>query len=345
MTFYLAPDGDNARAGTSMATAWRDFAPLNARDLKPGDRVLLRGGATFSGALQLDANDAGDAGNPVVIGSFGEGRALIDAGAGSAIRVYNAGGVRVENLILRGGADNKSSGLEFYCDLSGAVKLQGIAVSQIAVSGFGRSGISIGAYPADKSASGFAGVTVADCSLHDNADGGLGSWGAALYAHRDVTVRDCDAFDNRGIAGKGSHSGNGIVLGDVEGALIERCRAWNNGERSDFAGGGPVGIWAYNATRVTIQFCESWGNRSASRKDGGGFDLDGGVTDSLVQFNYSHDNDGAGFLLYQYKGAPKFGGNVVRNNISRDDGRTNLGGIFVGDGANDCQITGNTIFL
>ena len=37
------------------------------------------------------------------------------------------------------------------------------------------------------------------------------------------------AYDNSGVPGLSTNSGNGIVLGDVDGATIERCVAWNNG--------------------------------------------------------------------------------------------------------------------
>ncbi|MHC4591284.1 MAG: Ig-like domain-containing protein, partial [Planctomycetota bacterium] len=53
--------------------------------------------------------------------------------------------------------------------------------------------------------------------------------------------------------------------------------------------------------------------------DGGGFDLDGGVTNSILQYNLSHNNDGYGYLLCQYTGAGDFANNIVRYNISQDD--------------------------
>lgn len=43
----------------------------------------------------------------------------------------------------------------------------------------------------------------------------------------------------------------------------------------------------------------------------GGFDLDRGVTNSVMQYNCSYDNDGAGYLIYQYEGARPLGNNVT----------------------------------
>ena len=124
------------------------------------------------------------------------------------------------------------------------------------------------------------------------------------YAHTDFYVGNCSVYRNAGIPGKGSHSGNGIVLAQVDGALIERCRAYENGGLNDYEGGGPVGIWVWDANRVVMQFNESHHNRTGSSKDGGGFDLDGGVRNSTVQYNYSHDNDGPGYLLAHVQWCP-----------------------------------------
>ncbi len=64
-----------------------------------------------------------------------------------------------------------------------------------------------------------------------------------------------------------------------------------------------------------------------------------------MQYNYSHDNAGAGYLLYQFSGARPFKNNVVRYNISENDGRTNLGGIYAGGGVTDTEIYNNTVLV
>ena len=54
-------------------------------------------------------------------------------------------------------------------------------------------------------------------------------------------------------------------------------------------------------TDIVIQYNESYGDKTAAGADGGGFDLDGGTQEeSVMQYNYSHDNDRPGFLLCQY---------------------------------------------
>jgi hypothetical protein len=116
-----------------------------------------------------------------------------------------------------------------------------------------------------------------------------------------------------------NHSGSGIIVSGVEVALVEYCESTFNGWDQPWTGNGPVGIWAHDADRVTIQHCVAHHNRSTA-SDGGGFDFDGGITNSVLQYNYSHDNFGSGYLICQYEGAPRFAGNVVRYNVSQDDG-------------------------
>ena len=81
--------------------------------------------------------------------------------------------------------------------------------------------------------------------------------------------------------------------------------------------------------------------------DGGGFDLDGGVTNSVLQYNYSHDNDGAGYLVYSYPDAPyTCRNNTVRYNISQNDGRKHhFGAILVGGDLRDTNIYNNTLYV
>ena len=60
--------------------------------------------------------------------------------------------------------------------------------------------------------------------------------------------------------------------------------------------------------------------------DGDGFDLDGGVTNSVIQYCYSHDNDGPGLMLYGYTdaGVATWNNNTIRYCVSQNDavGRT-----------------------
>jgi hypothetical protein len=71
-TYFIdALNGDNARAGTSPETAWRDFTPVNGRTLGPGERLLIRRGSVINQELQLAAHGTAQAW--AELGTYGEG--------------------------------------------------------------------------------------------------------------------------------------------------------------------------------------------------------------------------------------------------------------------------------
>ena len=354
MDYYVSLFGNDSNTGSSENQPWRSIERVNAAQLLPGDSVRFQANQTFLGNLSLaKVNQSSDLVScAVTISSYGSGRATIDAGTGTGFTAKNTGGVCLSNLnfVGAGASKNTGSGVLFTNTLPGNVKFANIRVHRVDVSGFKHAGICLTAQPTDGSWSGFRDIKITNTTSHDNGDAGIsciGAWNPEQngYAHADFYIGNCNAYRNAGIPGKGSHSGNGIVLAQVDGAIIERCRAYENGSLNDCEGGGPVGIWVWDANRVVIQFNESHHNRTASSKDGGGFDLDGGVTNSVVQSNYSHDNDGAGYLLAQFEGARPFHGNLLRYNLSVNDGRRNrYGGIHLWSTGANGGITDTTIY-
>ena len=357
MDYYVSLLGDNSNTGASKTDAWQSIDRVNAAELLPGDSVLFHANQTFLGNLCLAYKGTSRVSKPITVGSYGFGKATIDAGNGAGFVVKNMGGVHLRelNFVGAGASENADSGILFMNTLPGGIKLRDIQIHRVDVSGFKHSGVCFMAESPDRSWSGFRDVKITSVTSHDNGDAGIsciGVWNPERngYAHADFYVGNCNVYRNAGIPGKGSHSGNGIVLAQVDGAVVERCRAYENGGLNDYEGGGPVGIWAWDANRVVIQFNESHHNRTGSSKDGGGFDLDGGVRNSTVQHNYSHDNDGPGYLLAQFSGARAFYGNVLRHNVSVNDGRKNrYGGIHLwstgaSGGITDTTFYANTIF-
>lgn len=329
-TFYVSPSGDDAASGEQPDQAWRSLERVNQQLLAPGESVLLQGGASFAGTLRIEHDDSGSVDAPVIISSYGEGRARIDAGDGSAIEIASAGGLWVHDLILQGAWDaptqqgNTGFGVHAENRLGGGARLRLLKLSQLEISGFREAGVAIDAQPADGAkGNGYEGVEIAYCDVHDNGDSGVVTGGpyntGPGYSHRGVLIHHVRAYRNRGLAHKGGHTGSGIIMADVDGGAIERCVAHDNGEFNDHEAGGGFGIWAWDSNAVVIQHNEAYANQSMTA-DGGGFDLDGGMTHSWLQYNYSHENHGAGFGAFQFAFARPYGANVIRYNISQNDG-------------------------
>jgi hypothetical protein len=145
-------------------------------------------------------------------------------------------------------------------------------------------------------------------------------------------------------------SGSGIVIEDSDRVVVEHSVAHHNGRFNPATDSGPVGFLNANSNAVTLQFNESYANSSGNgSKDGSGLDLDGGMTNSVMQYNYSHDNAGPGLQTAQYDLArDNWGGNVIRYNVSQNDARKNAyGGLHIAGGAElrNLEVYHNTLYM
>lgn len=336
--YYISAAGSNRNCGCSPDHAWHSPAILNTLRLQPGDSVLLRGGDTVRGPIILSRGEDGIPGYPIVFGSFGNGRACVsgrdgDRDSGGLIGV-DSRYIHICRLDFLGpgpdrdSASGRGSGILFISRDPGRVPGH-ILLELCRSSGFGGYGILFRVAP-EADIPGFRHIRIRNCQADSNGEAGIasegGPWG---YPNRDFRIRGCLAFDNPGIRGKkDNHSGDGIVLGGVDTLRIEDCEAYGNGAWNSCPGAGPVGIWVWMCRHALIEHCISHDNLTGTGKDGGGFDIDGGSSDCIIQYNISYRNEGAGFLLAEYGALFPFRDNTIRFNISLDDGRDHgYGGI------------------
>lgn len=350
-TYYVSPSGNDSNNGLSSKTPWQSLQKVNSVQLGPGDCVVLEGGQTFMGPLLIEEDDAGNPKNPIQVTSYGKGKAIINAGKGAGILVHNTQGVRLKGLIVKGDGvgRNKQCGIELLADKP--TLFSSVEIADCEAYGFHRYGILINANKNENA--GFEHVKVIRCIASQNGNAGIGS--LAYYpaiSHRDLYVANCKVFDNKGdTTNTQSHTGNGIVLSGAEKVLIEHCEAYENGEYSRSLGGGPVGIWVWNCRKGIIQHCISHHNHAGLYHDGGGFDIDGGASQCIIQNCVSYDNEGAGYLICEFGAPNKCTDNKILNNISRNDGLKNsYGGISVSGASaqyqvENCLIKGNKIYV
>src|SRR5690606_12832333 len=157
-----------------------------------------------------------------------------------------------------------SSGIMFYNNLDGDVKLQKVKITNTEVFGFRDNGIVIGAYNKN---SGYNDVLIENNKVHSIMDAGIQSYGhfnsqKTGYAHSNIIVRKCEVYNIPGYS-KNKHSGNGIVLSDVQNSVIEYSTVYDCGQGNTNCG-GPVGIWYWDADNVTIQHSEVYNISSGS---------------------------------------------------------------------------------
>lgn len=353
-SYYVSITGSDSNNGTSQSTPWQTISKVNTVNFAPGDNLYFKGGETFPGNIYLSSSDGNSPTIIFTISSYGTGRAIINAGNSYGISAYNTQGIRVENLILNGSgmSTNTQDGLSFYADLGGNVKLKGLSFDNIEVKNFGKTGVKIGSWNGN---TGYENMTLNNLDVHDNYWDGILVYGFigynnyVGYPHKNITITNCKSYNNPGIADPNAIRGNGIVLSNTDGGLIENCKAYNNGANNVHCG-GPGGIWVYDAKGIVIQYNESYSNHSTSTCDGLGFDLDGASINCIMQYNYSHDNDGGGYLMGQMANGRPWKNNICRYNISENDGRHNAGGITLfKEGSttimDSCFVYNNTIYM
>jgi hypothetical protein len=351
-TFYINQDGDDTFDGHSRDHAWQTLNRVSQERLRPGDRVLIGGRVT--GTLSMGPGEAGDARNPVVIESYGASRASIVSDLG--IDVRDTAGIAIRNVGIYGsGGDKEHTGISLLTTSQAKNRLTGITLENLDVSGF-VNGISIGA----EGSAGFSDVQITDCAIHDNRNNGLAIYGPTFdsnhpsYAHTRVGITAVYAYNNSGDPNdRSSNTGNGIVVGSVDTGRIDQSAAYFNGRKAVNPHEGPIGIWAYDSTRITIERSLSYSNRTLGA-DGDGFGLDQNTTDSVIQYNLSYDNSGAGVLLFGQHNNRSNTRNTVRYNVSVNDSRIGyLGAISLlgGVGGDDngrvsaAQIYQNTVVV
>lgn len=347
--YYVSSTGDDTNSGTSGSAAWATIDKVNKTTFLRGDQILFEAGQTFTGSILLQG--AGTATQPIIVSSYGKGRATINSGILGGFSSYDAAGIEVRRLAFVGSGKttNTDSGLTFY-NSKADTQFDYLRLDSLEVSGYVGMGIIIMGL---KGTSGYNNVRINFCQLHDIGECGIYVGAQALNANHDWYVGYCQVYN---VSGRPNmvyqNSGNGIVLGGVDNGLIEHCLAHHNGELNGNPWGGPVGIWGMYCNNLTIQYCESHHNDSGTQYDGGGFDLDGGCTNSVLQYNYSHDNAGPGFLISQYVGAFPMHDVVVRYNVSDNDARRNGQGALevwssgqAQSGINTASFYNNTVRL
>jgi hypothetical protein len=340
---YISPSGNDSNSGTSIHQAWRTIQHVNGQNLLPGTTILFEAGTAFSGTIELDRLDSANEANPITISTFGRGYALIDGDTSLAFKAVNCNFFSLRKLHFKGKGrkeGNRSDGVY----ISGC---NHILADSLEIWGFQHSGISIfkcsdaritNVYAHDN---GFAGIHVSGTTV----------WDKEKYDNHNIYIANCVAENNPGDPTVlTNHSGNGILASSVEGGIIEYCEAFNNGWDMTWKGNGPVGIWIWDCADFTIQYCISHNNKTAKgAADGGGFDLDGGVSNSVIQYCLSYYNQGSGIGLFEFGAGKTWENNIIRYNISHNDGTNGQGSLSVWKGEaggtiRNCEIYNNTFY-
>lgn len=342
-TYFVSPGGSDGNDGLTTGTAWQTVSKVNSTTLNAGDTVRFEGGQTFSGTL-LFIQNAGTSAQPITFNSYGTGRATLATTTSAAVYAEDVGGLAFVDLILDGpGGATSHDGLVLFTDVAG--RRDYIRITNVDVSGY-RHGVSIGG----SGTGGFSDVVVDGCDLHDNLINGLIVYGPTFsgsnYANSNVTVQNTSAYNNTGDSGNTTDAtGSGILLGSVDTGLVDLCDAHDNGASNGASATGPIGIWTYDSTAVTIRRCVSYSNSSGTNADGGGFDLDQNTSNCVIEYCLAYSNKGPGYLLFGAASTTTSTGNTVRYCLGWGNGTntaSQFAELYVFGPVQNSQIYNNT---
>ncbi|MBS2538582.1 right-handed parallel beta-helix repeat-containing protein [Catenulispora sp. NF23] len=317
---------------------------MNATALHPGDQVRLKSGGSWTG--QLAPQGSGAPGNPIVIGSYGSGAKPVLAGqglVGATVLLSNEHDVTVDGLEVTNTTGQPKSatspvtvGIELYGKDAGT--LADLTVQNNYVHD---TDSATGNYSSDPAAGGiiyiirgnttptrFDHLTIQDNEVADS--GSYGISGVSTWMVRDgwtslwdflgiPTTEFAAYYPSTALTIRGNRvhdiSAGGIAPLVISGALIEH----NTVQRTS-VGHGNAAIWWADADDTTVQYNDvSQTPMIAGDTDASAFDADASTYGSLVQYNFSHDNDGGFFeSVAAYNGAAQA---VVRYNVSQNDGQ------------------------
>ena len=328
--FYINPeDGSDDSDGFSQQTAWRSCANVSKRTFGPGDQILIRAGMRVVGRLSLKGS--GTAEDPIIVGSYGEGCKPEIAGMGSVgktVVLRNGSHWRIKNLEITNYSEKsgKRSGLVILTDSGGAARdivLEDLHVHHVSggIERNGGEGIFFYASPSKKGEpSWFEDVLVEGCHIHDVPFNGLllSGW---LMRQRNEEAKLHAPSRNVVIRGNLLHdvAGDAICIINAAGVLIENneviraCAGQKKGAKTPSAG-----IWPHSTDDCVMRYNRVSGLRGI--KDGQAFDIDMNCHRTIVENNFSMDNEGGFLLVCSVAEQGDTLHSVIRNNLSISDG-------------------------
>ena len=362
--YYVSPNGDDNNVGTSTAYPWQTIAKVNNFTFPQGSVVSFQAGQTFTGCLIFNTYNvpSSSASTPFTVNSYGTGTATISSNCSgttaAAITGDNVNGFTIDGLrIVNGGSTIYGVLLE---NQTSNTPTQNMVVKNSEITGFAPvtgsvngGEIWIVGYAMNGNNGPLNNVQILNNTLHGatvtSGDGsGIGGYG---YGENitNVLVQGNTVY-NLGMPA--STTGAGILADGWSQGTIQYNIIHDIGANVTTCGGAS-GIETYSANKITVRFNEVFNVQPSPSFTKGcdwdGIDLDGGTTNSIVEYNYTHHNAGSALLAYDSNpSGTTWGPNTYRYNISENDdwakAQGSLFGIIPNSPPNAIYIYGNTFF-
>ena len=319
-TFYVdATAGNDSLDGRSMETAWQSLAKLNDTTFVAGDTILFKAGERFIGSFR--PNGSGEESNAIIVDMYGEGERPVLDGEGSVnhvVRLVDVDYWELNNLEITNDNESQGNRIGVHILANGGQRrhfhLRNLYIHDIMgrytfeMAGKNTGGIGI----IGNGDTRFDDILIENCEIGDIVrvgvftNGNKGKQGdrpITNFVMRHNTIYRC--------------AGDGAIIRYADKPIIEKNEAYENhiGDQDLVKWG--VALWCRSTDSALVQFNHVY--KTYGDMDGQAFDADLEAWGTVVQNNYSHDNEG-GFMLVYGSSADA----IVRHNISQNDGA--LGG-------------------
>ena len=308
VNYYLdSENGDDANNGLSEETAWRSIDKIRDVRLKAGDSLLFHRGSVFSGIFEIEAQGRSDC--RIVIDAYGTGKKpCITAPDGSlyAVCIRNSDYVTLQNIeIINKGTERlaRRTGVKVVCENYGtshnvilnALDIHDVNGSLVKNEGGGSGILVYNRWDKDSVISVFDSLAIENCAIRRCERNAI-IWSAPWSR-------------------KNWHLSTNTV---VRKNLMRDCTDLLPVDQA------AAGIWPWSCDNTVIQFNEVSDHKAPW--DAQGFDSDYNCTNTTIQYNYSHHNEG-GFILICNAGKGETNpednignkGTVVQYNVSISD--------------------------
>ena len=369
VTYFVDPDaGDDNNDGQSMANAWKSINKVNTTYFAPGCKVLLKSGSQLNGILNIGAS--GTAGNPIIFDIYGGSEPASINGQGNTWTVYSYNRAQFELRNIR--VTNFSTGTisasspfsGIYLANENGGKLSHIVFDHVVVDSVNSSndesggntvyngGVQFYSY-GSRTPSYFDDVLIQNCTFKN-----LSRTGFNFRSDWDQRNHDTNFGDDLGDGTTDNWTpntnvrilantfkniaGNGLILrvaknALVEGNLFDSCGTIISGNAA-FNFNTDSTVFQYNEAKNTVY--------NDGDTDARGIDADFRTENTVIQFNYLHDNGLGGVVA---TGGNEGGqvperyniGTAIRYNVVENNQRQ---GIYFSGAVNGLDVYNNVFF-
>ena len=338
ITYYFdSESGDDGNDGTSPEKAKKTVSAASAligrvQSSQPTE-ILFKGGASFSGSLNISGYSAADE-TPLLISSYGGEKAVLDGNGSEQAALITGSNVRVSDLEIT----NKAGKKGIYVYTTGSYRnlvVENCYIHNVNwnwtekdseeswashMNDMGQSGVKkvdpgfvyetggiVFFTPAGETPCKLENVWLKNNTIEKVSKTGILfssnwikrfglGWGVNKYCddeHGWYPSKNVNFIGNK----LNFTGGDGIVMIGVTGGYIDGNVSYHSNflGRRGFA---CAGIWSISSKNIVIQRNEAaYSHLDNGAADGQGFDIDIASENVTLQYNYSHHNAGGGLLL------------------------------------------------